>query len=145
MELSDIVVYDDVPTAKTLTPVSDNELVDASTAIAPLARTSLTMSKITLKNKLTRRMVKTDVPVMESVGSAGTQTGYIAAPKVAHVISVSTAVFCNDDRATPTEIAHALKMHINAILNDATAGTANAYVNATNSLRRFLVAGIGGD
>lgn len=144
-ELATQIVYDDAPTSKTFEPSSDNVLIENNVGLAPMARAQVTFQGGKFGVTKARRIIKLDVPVMESIGSAGTQEGYVAAPKVAHTIGASVAIFCDESRATPTEIAHALKLLINYVLGDATAGTANAYRDATNSARKFLIAGVGGD
>lgn len=144
-ELATVQVYDDVPTLFSLIPASDFGWVENNNAKSPLARVRASISNLLLKNKMTRRMYKIQVPVMETLGTVGTMEGYVAAPRVAHEITVSTAIFCDDSRATPVDVANALKLHINSLLGDAAAGTAGAYVNATNMPRTFLVSGVGGD
>lgn len=146
-EMSAINVYDDssTPVLYLLEPTSDTGWVEQNTAKAPMGRVRAAMSSLLLKNKMTRRMFKTDVPVMEQLGTAGNNEGYVSAPRIAHTVSVSTAVFCDDNRATPIDIANALKLHINAILGDALAGTGAAYVNATNLPRKFMTTGVGAD
>lgn len=145
MELSSITLYDDYPTSKVFEPTSDSMLVESSTSLAPMARTTISLSEVKLKAGVSRRMVKLDVPVLETVAVSGNSEGYVSAPQVAHNISATLAVFSNDNRATPEQIAHAVKLLVNFVLADTTAGTANAYAYAGNTGRRFLMSGIGGD
>lgn len=144
-ELATMTAYDDASVNYTFEPDSDSTWVETSSSKQPLAKLRQQISKMLMKNKLTRRMYKTDVPVMEVLGTVGTQEGYVAAPRVAHNISVSTAVFCDESRATAVDVANALKLHINSLLGDTTAGTAGSYVNASPMPRKFLIHGIGGD
>jgi hypothetical protein len=145
-ELASMTAYDDVSlTAFTLEPISDSEWLEVSTTKSFAAKIRASINRLVLKNKMVRRMYKTDIPVMENVGAFGTSEGYVAPPKVAHTISVSTAVFCDEGRVTITDIANALKLHINTLLGDAAAGTANVYRDATAMPRKFVVSGVGGD
>lgn len=144
-ELANLNVYDDASTSYVLEPISDSEWMEISTTKSRAAKLHATISSLLLKNKYTRRLYKLDVPVMETVGTLGTVEGYVAPPEVAHTISVSIAVFSNDNRATITDVSHAVKLCVNTFLGDATAGTVSAYRDASNMPRKFLITGVGGD
>lgn len=144
-ELSTITVSDDsAVNFYLLEPVNDSGWREASNTKALKACITSVMESLKLKSGVTRRLIKTNVPVMEQVSGANAQ-GYTAAPEVAHVIQVSLGVFCNEERATPEQIAHAVKMAFNSFLADATAGTAGAYVSRSNAQSKFLISGIAGD
>lgn len=96
-----------------------------------------------------RRVAKTMVPVMETLGTAGTSAGYVAPQKVAFVIPVTTTIVENP-RATAAHLANALKIH-NGLMAGASSTTAtgtlnnasaaDAWKNGTGPFTRFLVYG----
>jgi hypothetical protein len=111
----------------------------ATKSVNALARKTLAVME--QKNKLVRRMKKTELPIMEQA-SGGNLSGYVAPPKVAHTVTVMTVVLV-DPRATATDVANALKLHESAITTDTgAAGTASTYIGLANQVGEVLVQGI---
>jgi hypothetical protein len=96
-----------------------------------------------------RRVFKLEVPVMETLGTAGTSAGYQAAPKVAYVIP-TTITMVVPARAVNADCANALKLML-GLLGGATSTTgggtldgtsaADAVKNGTGPITRFMVYG----
>lgn len=96
-----------------------------------------------------RRVFKTEVPVMETLGASGTSAGYVAPPKVAFKIPVTTTMVV-DPRATIADCANAAKLHAGAIAGASSttatgtldgASAADAWKSGTGPITRFFVAG----
>jgi hypothetical protein len=85
----------------------------------------------TLKSGDYRRVFKTELPVLETLGTAGTSAGYTAPQKVAYKIPVTTSVLA-PARATAADIANALKIHL-AMLAGATSATATGTLNGASA------------
>lgn len=123
-----IIVKDDAatPVSTTLIPVSSSDTSAewrGNNPLIPLIG-QIRLSVLVEKVKVGHRVVmKTEVPVMETLGASGTSAGYVAPPKVAYVITVITTMFV-DPRSTATDRANALKIHECAVQGaSATAGT----------------------
>jgi hypothetical protein len=96
-----------------------------------------------------RRVLKLEVPVMETLGASGTSAGYVAPPKVAYRTPVTISMVQNQ-RATVADVANAIKLML-GLLAGATsvtaAGTMNGasvadtYKNSSAPIPRFLVYG----
>jgi hypothetical protein len=97
----------------------------------------------------TRRVLKLNVPVMETLGASGTSAGYVAPQKVAYTTPVTISLVANQ-RSSIADIANAVKMALGLIggassttatgtLNGASA--ADAVKNGTGPFTRFLVYG----
>lgn len=96
-----------------------------------------------------RRVLKLEVPVMETLGASGTSAGYVAPPKVAYKTPVTISTIQNQ-RATTADMANALKLAL-GLLSGATATTAagtmngasaaDTYKNSTAPIPRFFVYG----
>jgi hypothetical protein len=97
----------------------------------------------------TRRVLKLNVPVMETLGASGTSAGYVAPQKVAYITPVTISLVANQ-RSSIADIANAVKMALGLIggassttatgtLNGASA--ADAVKNGTGPFTRFLVYG----
>lgn len=119
MATTDIKVKDDATLLETtLVKVAEtgNETMwRGNNPLIPLeAQLRLTMTVEALKRGH-RVSLKTEVPVMETLGASGTSDGYVAPPKVAYVIPVITTMFV-DPRCTATDRANALKVHECAVL-----------------------------
>lgn len=96
-----------------------------------------------------RRVLKLEVPVMETLGASGTAAGYVAAPKVAYKIPM-TLTLVQNQRAVTADMANALKFLLGLLagassttatgtLNGASA--ADAVKNSTGPITRFVVYG----
>lgn len=144
--MDNILVKDDTittPQEFTLNPITDtpNPFWRASVAGVPLeGQIRLTLlADENLKGGQVKVTCKLEVPVMETLGASGTAAGYVAPPKVAHVITTLITQF-SDKRAVNQNRADCLKMAIGicqgasqttatGVLNQASAG--NAFVNSS--------------
>jgi len=113
--MTNLLVKDDSATPKewTLIPITDtpNPIWRSNDSLLPIEaqpRVSVTMEK--LKTGSYRVSLKTEVPVLETLGASGTSLGYVAAPKVAFVNTVITTLFA-DKRSTISDRANAMKIH----------------------------------
>lgn len=141
-QMADITVYDDAatPVAFTYNPIGNSPFPlwrEASSTKSLRAKSTYTEQLVVQNNGLRRRVTRLVDPVMEQTSGAAAD-GNVAPPKVAHEITVGLQVISHE-RATEEQIANALKKAINIALGDATAGTGNAYKNATNTARAFLI------
>lgn len=116
---ANILVKDDAatPVEYTFIPVTDkNGLPFWRTNVANVpfeGQMRLWMSEELLKSGDYKRTMKLEVPVMETLGTAGTSAGYQAAPKVAYVethiwTSYSSRRSTQADRANSFRIAHGI-------------------------------------
>lgn len=153
--MTNLLVKDDAtsPAEATLIPISDTPAPNwrASAAGVPITgqiRFSIVTQEI-LKNGDFRRVVKLEVPVMETLGASGTSAGYVAPPKVAYT-EVFTVTQYSSSRSTTADRANSLKMLIGLIqgasattatgtLDQASAG--DAWKNSTAPLPRFFING----
>jgi hypothetical protein len=110
-----ILVKDDAtsPVEFTFVPVSDaNGIPLWRTQIAGVpfeGQMRLWMSEETVKDGSYKRTIKVEVPVMETLGTAGTSTGYVAPQKVAYVETHIHTTFSNR-RSTQADRANSLKI-----------------------------------
>jgi DNA-binding beta-propeller fold protein YncE len=96
-----------------------------------------------------RRVLKIEVPELETLGTAGTSAGYVAPQKVAFVTPITVTTIMNA-RATTASMANSFKLLL-GLLAGATsttaAGTMNGasvadtYKNSTAQVPRFFVYG----
>jgi len=107
------------------------------------------VSNIKLADGNYRRVFKTVVPVMETLGASGTSAGYVAPPKVAYTTPVTISLVQNQ-RATIADIANALKLAMVCILGASSttatgtlngASAADAWKNGTGPITRFMIYG----
>lgn len=98
-----------------------------------------------------RRVMKLEVPVMETLGTAGTSAGYQAAPKVAYVEKI-TISHVSPARAVTADNANAVKLAIGLLAgagSTTAAGTldgtsaADAVKGHAGTMVRFFVYGEG--
>lgn len=133
--MTNILVKDDAttPVEVTLEPVTDNPMPQWRSSIAgvPLeGQMRMSMTQELLKSGSYRFVIKTEVPVMETLGASGTSSGYVAPPKVAYVNTAIFTMFA-DKRATIADRANLLKIAI-GILQGASV-TTNSGTLANNS------------
>lgn len=102
-----------------------------------------------LKDGSYRRVLKLEVSVMETLGTAGTSAGYQAAPKVAYKIPITITTVV-PSRAVIADMANAVKLGIALMAGaDSTtavgtingASAADVVKNSTAPVPRFLVYG----
>lgn len=78
-----------------------------------------------------RQVLKLEVPVMETLGTAGTSAGYVAPQKVAFKIPCTVSVVRNF-RATDAMMANVVKFAL-GLLGGASATTATGTLNGTSA------------
>lgn len=141
-QMTDITVYNDAatPVAMLLKPAAQNPATwverDASKSDIALAKVTMVTDKPG-KSGLARKLIKLEVPVPEQASGAAAD-GNVAPPKIAHTIVFHGVLYAHS-RATSAQKADAVKIGMNILLGDATAGTGNAYKNATNPARALLI------
>jgi hypothetical protein len=114
--MTNILIKDDANplVEQTLIPISDTPLPywRGSAAGLPLeGQIRLWLSSDVVKSGASKLTMKFEVPVMESLGTAGASTGYIAPAKVAYVNTVIVTAFF-DARSTNADRYNAIKMAI---------------------------------
>lgn len=134
--MANILVKDDAatPVELTLVPITDNPnpMWRGNAIGVPVdgqVRASVSMER--LKNGTWRMVVKTEVPVMETLGASGTSAGYVAPPKVAYVLPVITTLFA-PARSTIADRANAVKIHV-GLLQGASSTTATGTLANTSA------------
>jgi hypothetical protein len=151
--MDNILVKDDTittPVEFTLNPVTDTPAPfwRASVANVPLdGQIRLTLLSNEQQKSGVKTSVKLEVPVLETLGASGSSSGYVAPPKVAHVVTGIFTMF-SSPRATNQDRANAMKMMV-GILQGASATTAtgilantatgNAFVNSTLPVTQAFV------
>lgn len=111
--MTNLLVKDDASTIKewTLIPITDSPFPqwranDPALPIIAQPRLSCDIQPTKTGMKITAKL---EVPVLETLGASGTALGYVAAPKVAHTVTVINTMFA-DERATNGDRANAHKM-----------------------------------
>lgn len=133
--MTNILVKDDssTPVEFTLYPISDNPnpMWRASVASVPLAAQPKITASIEKVKGGFKVSIKLEVPVLETLGSAGTSAGYTAPQKVAYVTTMITTMFCSD-RSTTEDRANALKMIV-GLLQGASSTTATGTLDQASA------------
>lgn len=153
-QMTNILIKDDAnPLVEyTLVPVTnDRPKWRAQVAGVPLDGqiTIEQLANIRLPDGNYRRVLKVEVPTMETLGASGTSAGYVAPPKVAYRTPVTITLLANQ-RGTTADCANALKFLASCIagassvtatgtLNGASA--ADAWKNGTGPFTRFMIYG----
>jgi hypothetical protein len=111
---TDILVKDDAtsPVEHTFIPANDKAGAFWRTKIVNVpfdGQMKLWFSEEVVKDGSYRRVVKVEVPVMETLGAAGTSAGYVAPPKVAYRETHIHTTF-SSGRATQADRANSLKI-----------------------------------
>lgn len=126
--MTNILVKDDAatPLEWTFIPISDANgepkwRADAAN-IAIDGQPRISASTVQVKSGDYKATVKLEVPVMETLGTAGTSAGYVAPQKVAHVVTGIFTMFISK-RATKADRANVLKMMV-GLLQGASSTTA---------------------
>jgi len=117
--MTNLLVKDDAstPVEMTLVPITDTPqpIYRGNAAGVPIdGQMRVTFTQEKLKSGSYRIVIKTEVPVMETLGASGTSAGYVAPPKVAYVITAITTLFA-DKRSTIADRANAVRMHVGLI------------------------------
>lgn len=134
--MTNILVKDDANplVEQTFVPVSDNPEPHwrTSTAGVPFeGQARLSQSVTKQKNGSYKITAKLEVPVMETLGTAGTSFGYVAPPQVAYVTTAIVTMFA-DKRSTVADRANTYKMML-GLLAGANDTTANGTLNGTSA------------
>lgn len=131
--MTNLLVKDDATTPKewTFVPVTDTPYPqwrtnDAALPIIAQLRYSENMEKTKTGMKITAKL---EVPVLETLGASGTALGYVAAPKVAHVITFIGTMFA-DDRSTISDRANTMKMGVGFMQGASSTTNTGAIVNS---------------
>lgn len=138
--MTNLLVKDDAstPVEYTFEPVTDTPNPFWRTAISGVPiegqMRSNWMEEV-LKNGTYRIVIKTEVPVMETLGASGTSSGYVAPPKVAYVNTAITTLFA-DRRSTVDDRANLVKIHL-GLIQGASATTATGTLNNTAAGNAF--------
>jgi hypothetical protein len=117
----------------TLGPVTDNPQPfwrGRAAGVPVEGQIRVTAFQEKLKNGDYRIVVKTEVPVMETLGASGSSAGYVAPPKVAYVNTLISTMFANK-RSTIADRANLLKMHV-GLLQGASGTTLTGILNQTD-------------
>lgn len=151
---ANFLVKDDqaTPVEHTLIPVSDNPCVwrGADSALPMEGQIRVTFQLEQLKNGDYRASKKTEVPVLETIGTSGNAGPYVAPPKVAHVTTHIETMFFSK-RSTAADRANALKIALGITLGaSSTTGTGTlnnasvggAYAASAQAGPQLFVAGV---
>ncbi len=134
-QMTNLLVKDDAatPVEYTFVPITDTDgkpVWRANISGVPLeGYPVITFSQEKLKSGDYRIMVKTEVPVMETLGASGTSAGYVAPPRVAYVNTAITTMYANR-RSTDADRANLLKIHL-GVIQGASATTATGVLANT--------------
>jgi len=131
-QMTNLLVKDDANplVEQTLVPITDTPIPfwRGQQAGVPIeGQIRVTAFQEQLKNGNFRIYVKTEVPVMETLGASGTSAGYVAPPKVAYVNTAITTLFA-DRRSTIADRANTVKMHV-GLVQGASSTTATGILN----------------
>lgn len=141
-QMTNLLVKDDTPTTAvehTFVPVTDtpNAIWRDTISGVPLdGQARLTFSEERTRSGLVKSSVKLEVPVMEELGTAGTQAGYVAAPKVAHTLTGIFSMFSDPGRATDQNRADCLRMLV-GILQGASSTTNTGVLAQSSAANAF--------
>jgi hypothetical protein len=135
-DATSLLVKDDAatPSELTLLPITTNPTPfwRGNAANVPIdGQPRLTASWEKLKNGSYKATAKLEVPVMEVLGDAGSQAGYVAAPKVAYVDTGIFTMFA-DIRSTVADRANLLKLMV-GLLQGASSTTATGTLDQGSS------------
>lgn len=139
-QMTNILVKDDANPAveQTLVPITDtpNPLWRANASGVPIeGQIRCTFSEELMKNGSYRIQIKTEVPVMETLGASGSSSGYVAPQKVAYVNTAFMTMFANK-RSTTADRANLLKLHL-GICQGASGTTATGVLNNASAADAF--------
>lgn len=113
--MTNILVKDDAatPVEHTFVPVTDTPAPIWRDSVANLSfegqATVTVVANERQKNGTYRRVLKVEIPVMETLGASGTSAGYVASQKVAYRETLLVTQY-SDGRSTAADRANGLKM-----------------------------------
>jgi hypothetical protein len=134
--MTNLLIKDDTasPVEFTFYPMTDtpNPYWQGNIAGVPFdGQPGITLSLERVKSGSYKASVKSETPVMETLGASGTSAGYVAPPKVAYTNVVITTAFW-DPRSTAADRANALKLHVGA-LQGASSTTATGILDQSSA------------
>jgi len=140
-QMANFLVKDDAATPKewTFVPITDTPIPFWRTndpALSIDGQLRLFFSEEKLKSGGYKLSAKLEVPVMETLGTAGAATGYVAPQKVAYVNTAFLTLFI-DKRSTSSDRANLTKL-ILGIAQGATSVTATGTLNQAAAGGAFL-------
>lgn len=135
--MTNLLVKDDAgtPAEITLQPVTDTPAPlwrgsVAGVSLEGQARLTV-MANERLKDGSYRRVLKLEVPVMETLGASGSSAGYVAPPKVAYVETFVITQY-SSSRSVTDDRANALKMAV-GVLQGASSTTATGTLDQASA------------
>jgi hypothetical protein len=139
--MTNLLVKDDTVTTRqefTFEPVTDTPypVWRAALADVPLSgqpRLTFSIDSVKSGSKVTAKL---EVPVMESLGTAGSAAGYVAPAKIAYVTTCIFTMFVSD-RSTTQNRADALAMMV-GLLQGASSTTATGTLDQASAGNAFL-------
>lgn len=139
--MTNLLVKDDTPTTAvehTLVPITDTPipLWRAQSSGVPVdGQVRLSMDVVEVKSGAFKTTVKLEVPAMEQLGTAGTQAGYVAAPKVAYVTTGIFTMF-SDKRSVAQDRANCLRLLV-GVLQGASSTTSTGVLAQSSAANAF--------
>jgi hypothetical protein len=152
--MANILIKDDAsPVVEyTLVPITNNRPMWRAQVTGVPISGQITVTQLAndlLADGSYRRVMKTEVPELETLGTAGTSAGYVAPQKVAFRTPYTVSAIQNP-RATTASMANGLKFTV-GLLGGASSVTAtgtlsgvsaaDAFKNSTGPMVRFFVFG----
>jgi len=139
--MTNLLVKDDTVTTRvefTLFPVTDTPkpMWRASVANVPVMGQPRLTADVQPTKTGYMATCKLEVPVMETLGASGTSAGYVAPPKVAHVVTAIFTMFA-DGRSTTQDRANSLAM-ITGLLQGASSTTATGTLDQASAGNAFV-------
>lgn len=131
--MTNLLIKDDAATPKewTFIPVTDNpnpqwRSNDAALPLIGQLRLSSLMEKTKTGWKISAKL---EVPVLETLGASGTALGYVASPKVAHVVTGIFTMFA-DERSTISDRANLLRLMVGFLQGASSVTNTGGLVNS---------------
>lgn len=114
--MTNLLVKDDASTPVELTfrPVTDTphpQWRGTVSGVSLEGQPRVHMIEEALRDGTERIVLKTEIPVMETLGASGTSAGYVAPQKVAYVNTMVTTLYANK-RSTDADRANLMKVHV---------------------------------
>lgn len=139
--MTNLLVKDDTVTTRvelTFVPVTDTPrpLWRCQIAGVPLAGQPTIEFDVTSIKNGHKVALKVDIPVMESLGTAGTSSGYVAPAKVAYT-NTAFATFLLSERATSQNVADLLSVVV-GLLQGASSTTATGVLDQASAGNAFV-------
>lgn len=136
--MANFLVKDDSGSEATLIPITDtpDPFWRANAAGVPMdGQIRVWFKEEVLKDGTYKRTVKVEVPILETLGTAGTSAGYVAPQKVAYVETHIHTSY-SSSRATLADRANSLKYSL-GVLQGASSTTATGVLSNTAAADSF--------